>query len=259
MSVIPSEEEICQRYIAWADARHSVFNILFNPVDKKVCISNAFDDSSHGPSGTARKKKKLMGSLRHHTYSKAVVLTVTLQEYRPEGGPFEGLTREESWLYITRLVGDYIDKINKWRRNHGAPPFIKYLWTLEDQKERHFPHVHILFFDTSWVLKRAIAQALWPWGNIDFKRVGGGTAAHYITKYLTKMEGEDFFHSMTWGRRIRAYALSHELSHLKKVKPKTNWVYLSSPALSGAMDSKEDFIIRGFTITKDGTLHYLPP
>jgi hypothetical protein len=259
MSVITPEAEICQRYLSWADARHSIFNILFNPVNKKVCISNAFDDSSHGPRGTARKRKKIMGSLRHHTYSKAVVLTVTFQEYRPEGGPFEGLTREESWLYITRLVGDYIDQVNKWRKNHGAPPFRKYLWALEEQEERHFPHVHILFFDTSWILKAAILRNLWPWGNIDLTRVGGGTAAHYITKYLTKMEGRDFFHSMTWGRRLRTYALSHALSYLKKVKPKSTWVYLSSPALSGAIDSREDFLRRGYLIPDQSCLQPRAP
>lgn len=265
-----SEQSVCDHYVAWSTKLSKQFVTLVNHVEKKVSFTNNFDNSSHGPRGIEKKKRNILRRLRHHRFTKAVIETLTFSGYYDACKAYVALTREEAWIYVTKLVGDFIDQQNKARKRRNAPPLRLYLWTIEIQDghrqtadskidPRNFPDVHILFLDTRWVIKKEVAQRLWPYGNVHFQSAWSGNAAEYITKYTTKMNGNDFFHAMVKGRRLRTFALSEKLSYAPLPNKKTDWKFLNAAPLLGTIESKPSFIKQGFSITTDGTLHYLPP
>lgn len=224
----PLESEICDLFRDYCDHLNSEFTILSNPVLKKACIFRRIDATRYSKRGRQKIQTKIMKRLRHHRYSVAVMLTLTIAREDFDASIFAGLTREEAWIYVNKLTRDFIDQLNKERRRRNKSELKQWFWVPEEQQDRHYPHIHIVFLHTTWVLDRNVTHRLWPWGNFQYDRVSSNSVAGYLTKYLTKSEDSDFMQAMIWGHHLRLYSTSRSLPYLPLAKLPSFWRWVPS-------------------------------
>lgn len=225
------------------------FVVLKHPGEKKVCVKRAIDSSRYHPAGQRKLKKRIHQRLGAYPATDGILVTTTVAEFDTNRKCYEGKSRLSAWESINREGRGFTDELNKWRKAHGLKKIRSYVKVLEDQKERHYPHLHIWFPGLKWLAPIAVIQNLWPYGNVDIKRIWNTAPGEYIIKYISKMAGKDMMQVMLYTFHLRLFSTSRGLKYGPERKVDNGWRYSSSGGYFSMKEEIERLVAEGYSIT----------
>lgn len=222
------ESDICDRFTLYADQRSKRGTILHDPKTGKKVTKTAFEDSRYHEKGQRKIKRKIHRALGHYQATCGIHNTLTFAGDDTGQTTFKGCSRPLAWADAKTKITYYLDRVNKLRRSRGWKSIKYRIWTLEAQPGRLYPHYHIWFPDLKSLADIEDLQRIWPYGSNDIKYRDNTSPESYIIDYISKMEGEDFFHAMIWEYRLRLYGLTNNYAYAHIPKPKTTWRFAGS-------------------------------
>lgn len=247
------ENEYASAFTYHMEGLQHKFVVLKHPGEKRVCVKRAIESSRYHPAGQRKLKKRIHKRLGAYPAVDGILLTLTIAEFDSNRKYYEGMSRPSAWECINREGREFTDELNKYRKAHGLKKIRGYVKVLEDQKERHYPHLHIWFPGLKWLAPINEIQRLWPYGNVDIKRIWNTAPGEYIIKYISKMAGKDLMQVMLYTFHLRLFSTSRGLKYGPERKQDNGWRYSSSGGYFSMKEEVERLVAEGYSIA-DPTL-----
>lgn len=244
-----TEAQICQNFIYWAEDKHTKFTVLKNRNTKKVSRTSQWNNTRFSEKGKQRRKdriKKRYGGINHNS---GILLTLTIAPALPESLYYHGMTREQAWANIGRLGRDFLDRLQKKRKEWGWVKLRFYLRVNEIQEQTLYPHIHIWFPNMKYLFPIKVIQKLWPWGNVDISKAIPSSASDYLLKYTAKSDQSDFSNAMLWGHRLRLYSTSRSLPSVPFQPPFTGWTFHSAGGHYRTIEEVQQLVDEGYSFS----------
>ncbi len=226
------EIETNQKISAYADdfyrymeANHHKVIFLENHDQKKLVFKRASDSSRYSSKGKQKKKEEMRRRLRAYPASCAFLITLTIADKYQPSGAYDGMRLLEAWEKLSEITADFMDELNKLRSRSGFKKRLQYFRVPEVQRGRLYPHTHILIPGLRAIGDYTKIQKLWPYGNVDFQFVDQASPANYLTKYISKMDGDDFMNIMLHHFRLRMFSMSKGFRFPQKIKNNNGWKF----------------------------------
>jgi hypothetical protein len=224
------------------------FIILTNPKEKMVCSKRASYSSRYTKTGIKKIKDKVRKRLSAYKATFGIMLTLTIADNEHEQKSYQGMLQLDAWEQINKLGREFTDELNKWRKRHNLKKVRAYVKVLEIQPGRYYPHLHIYCPGLKWLAPIRMMQKLWPWSNVDITTTDSTAPGDYITKYLSKMEGKDFFNLMLFSFNLRMYSNSRGLKYSPEIHEDKGWRYSSAGTQRASEDGIDQFIKAGYIL-----------
>jgi hypothetical protein len=247
------ENKYSDDFVSHMEALQHRFVVLKHPGEKKVCVKRASESSRYSEPGARKLKKRIHQRLGSYAATDGILLTLTIAEFDANRKFYEGMSRLSAWESINREGRGFTDELNKYRKAHGLKKIRAYVKALEEQPARHYPHLHIWFPGLKWLAPISVIQGLWPYGNVDIKRIWNTSPGEYIIKYISKMQGKDSMHVMLWAFHLRLFSTSRGLQYGPEIHADNGWRYSSSGGYFTMKEEVERLIAEGYSVT-DPTL-----
>jgi hypothetical protein len=213
------------KFYSHMDKLHHKTILLENPEQKKLYAKRAFDDSRYSSKGKQKIKTEMRRRLKYYPASCAWLVTLTIADKYQPSGAYRGMTQLEAWKKVGPCVADFMDEWNKLRARRGFKKRLIYFKVPEVQPGRNYPHIHILIPGLRVIGDFKEIQNLWPYGNADFKYVDQASPANYITKYISKMDGDDFANLMLYTYHLRMFSMAKGFKYPLKDKNKNDFKF----------------------------------
>jgi len=243
----PFENKACDDYASYRDKRSRQLIGLWNREEKKAYVKTADDSTRYSKEGQRKIKREIKCRLGNYPTQGGVLITLTYLGTDTTKEGVTGTSRPGAWWGIGYASRYLMDGVNKWRTRNGYKKVWYYIRVMEDQKGRGYPAPHIWFPGLQFLAPIDVLKGLWPYGDVDVKRIDGIAPATYICKYITKMEGKDFMLAMMKGFGTRFFSTSRSFKYRPKEKfDSGRWVFaFSNPTLK---DGCQRLLEQGYSV-----------
>ena len=226
---------------------HHKHIVLTNPEEKKVSSKRASDSSRYTRPGLAKIQRKNRARLKRNRPKHGVLLTLTVAGCDANSKNYQGKDLLSAWKAASSEVGETLNELGKWRKRHGYTKKLQYHRQLEIQPGRFYPHNHIWFPDIKYLAPLDVIDKLWPYGITNVLYIDEGRGPDYVTDYISKMEGRDFFNVMLFNFHLRLYSNSQDLNQGPEIRKDTAWGYASAGTLLATERVIWEYLMAGYS------------
>ena len=221
--------------------------LLVNKEQKMVYTHKASDNSRYSSKGKQKKQKETRRRLGAFKATFGWLVTPTFAAFKGTQECFEHVSQLEAWKNLGKWQSEFMDRFNKLRARRGFKKRLKFFRVPETQPGTGYPHNHIMIPGLKIIGGFKEIQALWPYGSVDFTYFDNKAPADYLTKYISKMDGEEFTNEMLYTFHLRMFSMSQSWGFPPLRKKASKWIFHAQGFPVGLEHHVSEFTKIGYT------------
>lgn len=202
--------------------------LLLNKEQKILYTKPATDNSRYSSKGKKKRQKEIRRRLHAFPATFGWMITPTFAALEGTQECFKHISKLEAWKRLSKLQADFMDELNKLRFRRGFKKRLKYIKVPETQPGTGYPHNHIMIPGLKVIGDFKKIQKLWDYGSVDIEYYDQRSPADYLTKYISKMDGDEFTNEMLYTFHLRMYSISQNFGFPPLQKKTSKWRYFQS-------------------------------
>jgi len=220
--------------------------LLLNKEQKIVYTHPASDNSRYSSKGKQKRKKEIRRRLAAFPATFGWLITPTFAAKEGTQECYKHVSQLEAWKQLSKWQAGFMDELNKLRFRSGFKKRLNYVKVPETQPGTGNPHNHIMVPGLKVIGDFRKIQKLWPYGNVDFEYYDQRSPADYLTKYISKMDGDQFTNEMLYAFKLRMFSISQNFRFPSIQRKPSGWIFHASGFPTGLEHQVNEFTKLGY-------------